>query len=802
MATIFGIPLVLLPGIRQKLLDIKTDGGLLETPAYYYYDTLKNSIEEDSTSILLPSAYKENKLYTFKETNYDFVRNTASTRVNESGLIESVGNNIPRIDWLNGYPQILIEPQRTNFTLRSDNFNTPTWVKQSGTTIDPNATTSPDGTTNADRLVNTASNGNVRNAPVTLVAGNIIWSVFAKRDSVDFIDLEISSAGNGHLAVFDLLNGTFSGLTGISASIVDYGDGWYRCSVLIAVDGTAGGYRIYTRSNSTTRAAGSVFIWGAQIEYNTSTSYIPTTTATVTRNADVVTLDPPTGTAEIIETIDGVDNLISSVPSTYQLPNGRIDKVIMLDSDAFHILVKTDNEGVSGNNEILLPIQGTSMFIDWGDGITETVTQASIPNNTLGGNNVEHTYASAGNYVIKVSVGLTRILFNDGGDRLKLLEIQNWGDIVWGANQTSAFFGCENMQLTATDSPNLSSVASLLGYFRGCTLFNGDISGWDVSSVTNMSGMFQNATAFNQDIGGWDVSSVMSMSFMFQSATSFNQDIGTWDVSSVTSMLNMFFGATSFNQDIGGWDVSSVTSMGGMFFGATSFNQDIGSWDVSSVTAMNSMFFGASSFNQDIGGWDVSSVTNMSNMLRSTPFNQDIGGWDVSSVTNMANMFIGANAFNQDIGSWDVSSVTSMSSMFNGAVAFNQDIGGWDVSSVTSMQDMFRSALAFNQDISGWDVSSVINMQEMFRLAAAFNQDIGGWDVSAVTNFTNFMFGKTAANYSAANLDSIYNGWSLLTVQPNLSISFNTIKYTAAGQAGKDILTGAPNNWTITDGGT
>jgi hypothetical protein len=63
------------------------------------------------------------------------------------------------------------------------------------------------------------------------------------------------------------------------------------------------------------------------------------------------------------------------------------------------------------------------------------------------------------------------------------------------------------------------------------------------------------------------------------------------------------------------------------------------------------------------------------------------------------------------------------------------------------------------------------------------------------------MAGKTSSNYSAANLDSIYNKWSLLSVQPNEDINFNTIKYTSAGQAGRDILTSAPNNWTITDGG-
>ena len=92
-------------------------------------------------------------------------------------------------------------------------------------------------------------------------------------------------------------------------------------------------------------------------------------------------------------------------------------------------------------------------------------------------------------------------------------------------------------------------------------------------------------------------------------------------------------------------------------------------------------------------------------------------------------------------------------------------------------------------------------METMFGSSFAFNQPIGNWNVSNVTNFTNFMLNKTAANYSTTNLNSIYNNWSLLTLNPNLNINFGTIKYTSAGQAGKNILTGAPNNWTITDGG-
>jgi surface protein len=406
---------------------------------------------------------------------------------------------------------------------------------------------------------------------------------------------------------------------------------------------------------------------------------------------------------------------------------------INISSEDFIILIKTDNTGVSDSTQILLPIQGTDMVIDWGDGSVETVTQSSLPNNTIGGNNVIHSYPKAGSYIIKISKQLTRILFNNGGDGLKLYEIMNWGDCEW-TNFNGAFQGCQFLDVTATDTPDLSGVTNMSSMFNGCRRLinsNGSIGSWNVGSVTNMSGMFANATVFNVDIGSWNVSNVTNMSSMFSRAVSFNQDIGSWNVGNVTDMNNMFLFASNFNQNIGSWNVGNVTNMGLMFNNARRFNN---------------------------GG--SSSINN----------------WNVGGVTNMDRMFLGVGSFNQNIGSWDVSNVTNMNSMFSGAGLFNQDIGSWNVGNVT-------------------------NMNVMFQNARDFNQDIGSWNVSNVTNFTNFMAGKTAANYSAANLDSIYNGWSQLNVRPNRTITFNTIRYTAAGQAGRDILTGAPNNWSITDGG-
>jgi surface protein len=119
----------------------------------------------------------------------------------------------------------------------------------------------------------------------------------------------------------------------------------------------------------------------------------------------------------------------------------------------------------------------------------------------------------------------------------------------------------------------------------------------------------------------------------------------------------------------------------------------------------------------------------------------------------------------------------------------------------TTLDRFFQNCPNFNGAIGNWNVSGITDMQHMFEGATAFNQDIGGWNVSNVTNFGSFMAGKTAANYSAANLDSIYNGWSSRAVKPNINITFGSIKYNSTAQSGKNILTGSPNNWTITDGG-
>lgn len=336
-----------------------------------------------------------------------------------------------------------------------------------------------------------------------------------------------------------------------------------------------------------------------------------------------------------------------------------------------------------------------------------------------------------------------RININNGQDKNRLIDIVNWGTTAWNA-MNNAFYGCANLQISATDVPDLTNVQNMSQAFRGCTVLNGpaNIGNWNTTSVTNMKGMFQEASAFNQNINNWNTANVTTMVSMFQDARAFNQPVDTWNTQNAGNINAIFKGASAFNQPLGNWNTRQVTDMSSAFEDASAFNQPIGTWDTGNVTLIYNIFKGASAFNQPIGAWNTQKVNLMSGMFNgASAFNQPIGTWNTESVWQMDNMFAGAIAFNQPIGTWNVGGVSIMVHMFNGATAFNQDIGGWNTQYVEQMEYMFYGASAFNQDISGWNIGWVWTMENMFNGASAFNQSLGnwtlGWSVGLTSIFTN-----------------------------------------------------------------
>ncbi|MDW3195639.1 MAG: BspA family leucine-rich repeat surface protein [Cytophagales bacterium] len=243
---------------------------------------------------------------------------------------------------------------------------------------------------------------------------------------------------------------------------------------------------------------------------------------------------------------------------------------------AFVTKWKTNNPGASAADQITIPASsgGFNFNVDWGDGSTdESIT-----------NTITHTYDQPGIYEVIITGIFPRILFNNEGDKDKIIDIMQWGDQKW-TSMKNAFYGCTQLNISATDAPDLSGVIDLTRMFSGATSFNSDINHWDVSFVKTIHRLFEGAIEYNQPLHDWDVSNVEDMSYAFKSAYRFNQALNDWDVSNVATMRSMFDFAFDFNQPLNGWDVSRVTDFGGIFEVAVSLDQSFEGWDISSAVA-------------------------------------------------------------------------------------------------------------------------------------------------------------------------------------------------------------------------
>ena len=264
----------------------------------------------NASLIVTPNGKKVGKLYSIKPSNgtgdLDVVRATSATRVNSAGLIESVGANIARLDYSNGScPSILVEPQRTNLILQSNNFSNSVWRRNnSPVEINTPDTSSPDGSYNATKYI--AGNNidwlNTNYAITVIETQPYTFSFFAKRGDTDWVMLSAFSTMNGavkYSAWFNLATGqkgdgvSLSGGTFISNSIKELDNGWYRIKVTGKTNDVTTIYPTISSSAGNldnTRVPNSIYyIYQSQLEAGlNATSIIPTTTTTVTRNADVI----------------------------------------------------------------------------------------------------------------------------------------------------------------------------------------------------------------------------------------------------------------------------------------------------------------------------------------------------------------------------------------------------------------------------------------------------------------------------------------------------------------------------------
>lgn len=214
-----------------------------------------------------------------------FTRASTATRINAQGLLETVAANVPRMDYdpvtlaLRG---ALIEPASTNMMLQSQNFTSAGGWVLSGVSVTADAVAAPDGTMSAE-LLTVAPGTNQHLFRTVAVSPETIYTFSV------FVRLGTLAATDYRMAFYD---GT--ALSFIAVDIppvqVPTGSGWTRCSYSVTTPAGCTSLRVYP-FRRTLSADATLFLWGAQLEArSTATSYIPTTTTSVSRSADTLTV--------------------------------------------------------------------------------------------------------------------------------------------------------------------------------------------------------------------------------------------------------------------------------------------------------------------------------------------------------------------------------------------------------------------------------------------------------------------------------------------------------------------------------
>jgi hypothetical protein len=302
--------------------------------------------------------------------------------------------DIPRLDYTGGgCPSLLLEPQRTNTALYSEQFNNAFWIKEFATiSANTTATLDPTGYYGADKLQedNTTNSHVLGNNDVFAGSGQAVtFSVFLKSAERSFAAIRLYTGSSSVFGYYNLANGTLGTIdAGGTGTIVSYGNGWYRCSLTITMASSSITLPyVFTSTgdgvNSYTGVTGNgIYCFGAQQEVGSyATSYIPTLGSSVTRLADVASktgisslIGQTAGTLYIELIIDKRVNLSGTGPNGLEITDASSDNVISI------------GMGYSTDQVFLLGFRNAGSF----------TTLSSTINNALGTYKLAASYSSAG----------------------------------------------------------------------------------------------------------------------------------------------------------------------------------------------------------------------------------------------------------------------------------------------------------------------------------------------------------------------------------------------------------------------
>ena len=306
-----------------------------------------------------------------------FTRASSATRVNSSGLVETVASDQPRFDYdpVTLQPKgLLIEEQRTNLLTYSEQFDNAGWAKGSGATVSANTNAAPDGTTTADTLIS-GGDSSVFQAPTLVNGATYVFSVWLKAGTRSSISLYCTAN---------------SGIPNVSCSLTS---SWQRFSLTFTAN-QAGSVLIGGGGSFT---SGTVIAWGAQLEAGAfPTSYIPTTTAAATRAADIATItgsnfsswyrqDEGTLLGEVISSDGtvcfGVGNTFSD---TMYATRGTANNISFRSGGADQAVLSTPFNAASGYaNKVVFAYRVNDFAAVSNGGVASTDTSGAVSSNMV-----------------------------------------------------------------------------------------------------------------------------------------------------------------------------------------------------------------------------------------------------------------------------------------------------------------------------------------------------------------------------------------------------------------------------------
>jgi hypothetical protein len=234
-----------------------------------------------------------------------FTRASTGTYVGSDGLVKTATTNEARFDHNPTTGEslgLLVEEARTNLLLRSEEFDNASWAKSS-VTVSANAAISPDGNVSADLITDSSTSiehflDQTCSTTTNQAYTQVIYAKAGTAPSFRIMVVAIGSSSITSTVIFTQTAGVIvaGGIAGLitSATATLFNNGWYRCAITYTLNGTVTTHqmRIYPYLAGVYAGTGlGTFFWGAQLEVGAfATSYIPTTTATVTRAADVASI--------------------------------------------------------------------------------------------------------------------------------------------------------------------------------------------------------------------------------------------------------------------------------------------------------------------------------------------------------------------------------------------------------------------------------------------------------------------------------------------------------------------------------